>query len=101
LGPTELVVTEWNGIGGEELGVLYQQLYQIYLTGSSYVDRCAAGNCLVFIIKVVTTSQLVYTMHTGKCGQPKKNIDPKILREAFKNGKQIPLTVLASVLGID
>lgn len=39
--------------------------------------------------------------HTGKRGQPKKNVDPKVLHEAFKNGKQIPLTVLASVLGID
>ena len=40
-------------------------------------------------------------MQTGKKGQPKKNIDPKVLHEAFKKGKQIPLTVIASVLGID
>jgi hypothetical protein len=39
--------------------------------------------------------------HTGKRGRPKKNVDPKVLHEAFKNGKQIPLTVLASVLGIN
>lgn len=40
-------------------------------------------------------------MHTGKKGQPRKNVDPKVLHEAFEKGKQIPLTVLASVLGID
>ena len=49
----------------------------------------------------VTILQPVYTMHTGKKGQPRKNVDPKVLHEAFEKGKQIPLTVLASVLGID
>ena len=49
----------------------------------------------------VTILQPVYTMRTGKKGQPRKNVDPKVLHEAFEKGKQIPLTVLASVLGID
>ncbi|KAF8800927.1 hypothetical protein BYT27DRAFT_7042469, partial [Phlegmacium glaucopus] len=49
----------------------------------------------------VTILQHTYTTRTGKPGQPKKNINPKVLHEAFKKGKQISLTLLASILGID
>jgi hypothetical protein len=40
-------------------------------------------------------------MGTRKRGRPKKYIDPKVLHEAFQNGRRIPTTVLASILGVD
>ncbi|KAF8797423.1 hypothetical protein BYT27DRAFT_7042192, partial [Phlegmacium glaucopus] len=49
----------------------------------------------------VTISQHIHTTCTGKHGQPKKCVDPKVLHEAFQKGRQIPITVLASILGID
>jgi len=38
---------------------------------------------------------------TRRPGRPRKNIDPKFLHDAFQKGRQIPTTVLASILGID
>jgi len=49
----------------------------------------------------VTIPQHIYTTRTGKRGQPKKCVDPKVLHEAFQKGRQISITVLASILGID
>jgi hypothetical protein len=49
----------------------------------------------------VTIPQHIHTTRTGKRGQPKKRVDPKILHDAFQKGRQIPITVLASILGID
>jgi len=43
----------------------------------------------------------IHTKHTGKHGQPKKHIDPRVLHEAFQKGRQILVSVLASILGID
>jgi len=43
----------------------------------------------------------IHTTRTGKRGQPKKHVDPKILHDAFQKGRRIPTTVLASILGID
>lgn len=153
---------------------VYQQLYQIYLTGSSYIDMGSIeahqlqqyGNAIImdayplvllltesaeselipleWIEEVatefttllermeeqwttakdeyvvlslmakfnlnskafrsttnVTIPQHVYTTHTGKCGQPKKRVDPKVLHEAFQKGRRIPTSVLANILGID
>lgn len=48
-----------------------------------------------------TTPQHIHTEHTGKHGQPKKHVDPKVLHEAFQKGRRIPVSVLASILGID
>lgn len=39
--------------------------------------------------------------HTGKRGRPRKDVDPRILKEAFKKGRRIPQTVLAKILGIN
>jgi hypothetical protein len=49
----------------------------------------------------INTPQHIYTTHTGKRGQPKKHVDPKVLHDAFQKGRHIPTTVLASILGID
>jgi hypothetical protein len=49
----------------------------------------------------VTIPQHVYTTRTGKRGQPKKRVDPRVLHDAFQKGRRIPTTVLASILGID
>jgi hypothetical protein len=49
----------------------------------------------------VTIPQPIHTTRTGKRGQPKKCVDPKVLHEAFQKGRRIPITVLASILGID
>lgn len=38
---------------------------------------------------------------TGKRGRPRKNVDPKVLHEAFQGNRRIPKTVLANLLGID
>jgi hypothetical protein len=46
-------------------------------------------------------AQPVHTARTRKRGRPRKNIDPKILHNAFRKDRRIPSTVLASVLGID
>ena len=48
----------------------------------------------------VSIPQPVYQTCTGKCGQPQKNVDPKVLHEAFQTGRWIPTSVLASILGI-
>jgi sarcosine oxidase delta subunit len=40
-------------------------------------------------------------MDSRKRGRPRKNVDPKILHEAFQKGRRISTTVLASILGID
>jgi hypothetical protein len=43
----------------------------------------------------------VTTNRTGKRGRPRKNVDPKVLHEAFQGNRCISKTVLANVLGID
>jgi hypothetical protein len=48
----------------------------------------------------VTIPQPVHQAHTGKRGRPRKNVDPKVLHEAFQTGRRIPTSVLASILGI-
>jgi len=49
----------------------------------------------------VSVPQPVHTLRTGKRGRPRKNVDPRVLHEAFKKGRQISTTVLADILGID
>ena len=49
----------------------------------------------------ISVPQPIHTVHTGKRGRPRKNIDPRVLHEAFQKGRQISTTVLASILGID
>ena len=49
----------------------------------------------------ISIPQPIQTTGTRKRGRPRKNIDPKVLHEAFQKGRQILTTVLASVLGID
>ncbi|KAF8800932.1 hypothetical protein BYT27DRAFT_7035561, partial [Phlegmacium glaucopus] len=49
----------------------------------------------------VTILQPIHIRHTRKRGRPRKNIDPKLLHDAFQKGRQISTTVLASILGID
>lgn len=51
----------------------------------------------------VTTLQPVNTNTTGarKSGRPRKNIDAGVLHEAFRKGRHISTTLLASVLGVD
>ena len=59
-------------------------------------------NCMVSrLASNVTIPQHIHTTHTGKCGQPKKCVDPKVLHEAFQKGRWISITLLASILGID
>jgi hypothetical protein len=41
----------------------------------------------------------IYTV-MRKRGRPRKNVDPKILHEAFQKGRRISTTVLANILGI-
>ena len=48
----------------------------------------------------VTIPQPVHQTRTGKRGRPRKDVDPKILHEAFQTGRRIPTSVLASILGI-
>ena len=52
-------------------------------------------------ISNISAPQPIHTVHTGKRGRPRKNIDPRVLHEAFQKGRQISTTVLASILGID
>ena len=49
----------------------------------------------------VSVPQPVHTLRTGKRGRPRKNVDPRVLHEAFQKGRQISTTVLADILGID
>ena len=49
----------------------------------------------------ITIPQHIHTSHTGKCGRPRKNINPEVLHDAFQRGRSISTTVLASILGID
>ena len=49
----------------------------------------------------VTIPQPIHTTCTRKHGQPKKCVDPKVLHKAFQKERWIPITVLASILGID
>ena len=60
-------------------------------------------NCMVSsrLASNVTIPQPIHTTCTGKHGQPKKHVDPKVLHEAFQKGRQIPIKVLASILAID
>jgi hypothetical protein len=49
----------------------------------------------------VTVPQPIHLAHTGKRGRPRKNVNPKVLHEAFQKERRIPVNVLASILGIN
>ena len=49
----------------------------------------------------ISVPQPIHTPHMGKQGQPRKNIDPRVLHKAFQKGQNISTTVLANILGID
>ena len=103
---SESIPLEWI----EELATQFTTLLQLIdeqwmSVKDEYVSRIMAKtnlNCIVSrSASNVTIPQPIHTTRTRKRGRPKKCVDPKILHEAFQNGRQIPIKVLASVLGID
>lgn len=49
----------------------------------------------------VTVPKPIHLGRTNKRGRPRKNVDPRILHDAFQKDRRIPSTVLAKILGID
>ena len=81
----ELIEEQWMSVKDEYVSSIVAKIHLNFMVFRS------ASNVII--------PQPIYMTHTGK--RPKKYVDPKVLHEAFQKGRQIPIKVLASVLGID
>ena len=103
---SESLPMEWIENIANEFTALLALIDEAWLTlKDEYVESIIAQFNLSLRISRsdtnINTPQHIYTTHTGKRGQPKKHVDPKVLHNAFQKGRRIPTTVLASILGID
>jgi hypothetical protein len=103
---SEAIPLEWIEQLATEFTTLLELIEDQWM---SVKDECVSSitakinlNHMVFrSASNVTIPQPIYTTRTGKRGQPKKRVDPKVLHEAFQKGRRIPIKVLAGILGID
>ena len=102
----ESIPIEWIEQLATEFSALLELIDEKWMSvKDEYVSSIMAIinlNCIVSrSASNVTIPQPIHTTCTGKRGRPKKCVDPKVLHEAFQEGRQIPINVLASILGID
>ena len=102
----ESIPLEWIEQLATEFTALLEVIDEQWMSvKDEYVSSIMAKinlNCIISrSANNVTIPQPIHTTRTGKRGQPKKCVDPKVLHEAFQKGRRIPITVLASILGID
>ena len=102
----ESIPIEWIEQLATEFSALLELIEEKWMSvKDEYVSSIMAIinlNCIVSrSASNVTIPQPIHTTRTGKRGRPKKCVDPKVLHEAFQEGRQIPINVLASILGID
>lgn len=106
---SESLPLEWIENVAAEFTALLALIDEAWLSAKEeYVESCF-GRFILNLIDLrvfrsatsINTPQHIYTTRTGKRGQPKKHVDPKVLHDAFQKGRRIPTTVLASILGID
>lgn len=100
----ESIPLEWIEELATEFSTLLELIEEQWMSiKDEYVSSIVAKihlNCMVFrSASNVTIPHPIHMTHTGK--RPKKCVDPKVLHEAFQKGRQIPIKILASVLGID
>ena len=103
---SESIPLEWIEELATEFTTLLELIEEQWMSvKDEYVSTMAKINlnCMVSSRSAsnVTIPQPIHTTRTGKRGQPKKHVDPKVLHEAFQKGRQIPIKILASILGID
>ena len=103
---SESIPPEWIEQLATEFTALLELIDEQWMSVKDEYISCIMAkinlNCMVSrLASNVTIPQHIHTTCTGKRGQPKKCVDPKVLHKAFQKGRQIPITVLASILGID
>jgi hypothetical protein len=102
----ESIPPEWIEQLATEFTTLLELIDEQWMSvKDEYVSSIMAKinlNCMIFrSTSNITIPQPIHTTRTGNRGRPKKCVDPKVLHEAFQKGRQIPIKVLASILGID